>query len=312
MIERIKLYSANKQQALRYGCFSLRNDLINLRQTKSFWFLRIPVHGARGGIKLPIKPHRPFPDKSKLCESKLIKKHGKYIAMLTFEFDAPEIRKPESVLAVDFGERFPATAVLLQNGSVMKARFYGRQVRGIRRHFSWVHKRLQERGLSEVVERIGDRESRSVNDVLHKVSKEIVSLADSANACIVLGDLKGIKNSAKGKGRRFNRIVGNMPHYKLGEMIKYKADMLGIAVITTSEAYTSKLCHICGNEGKRKTQGRFVCPSCGEYNADLNGAINIGKKTERCLGYMPLRGVSCEQALNSCGSHIESPEAHIL
>ncbi|MCQ5374461.1 MAG: transposase [Candidatus Methanomethylicia archaeon] len=28
----------------------------------------------------------------------------------------------------------------------------------------------------------------------------------------------------------------------------------------------------------RKSQGLFICPHCGEYNADLNGAINIAKK----------------------------------
>jgi putative transposase len=60
-------------------------------------------------------------------------------------------------------------------------------------------------------------------------------------------------------------------------MIEYKAMLVGIPVITTSEAYTSRTCHICGCEGKRKTQGLFICPQCGEYNADLNGAINIAK-----------------------------------
>ncbi|MEM2114615.1 MAG: hypothetical protein QXS12_04095, partial [Candidatus Caldarchaeum sp.] len=30
--------------------------------------------------------------------------------------------------------------------------------------------------------------------------------------------------------------------------------------------------------GKRKTQGLFLCPYCGEYTADLNGAVNIAKK----------------------------------
>ena len=78
-------------------------------------------------------------------------------------------------------------------------------------------------------------------------------------------------------------------------MIEYKAMLKGIPVITTSEAYTSKTCHVCGCEGQRKTQGLFVCPHCGEYNADLNGAINIAKKFERNLGYMPLFGAEVNQ-----------------
>jgi hypothetical protein len=75
----VPLYSANKQQALRYYRkvkqkeypLSLRNDLINLR--KAFWFLKIPVYGVRGGIRVPVKPHREFPD-GKLCESKVVRK----------------------------------------------------------------------------------------------------------------------------------------------------------------------------------------------------------------------------------------------
>jgi IS605 OrfB family transposase len=308
LINDVKLYSANKQNAIRYNSFSLRNDLINLKKAKSFWFLKIPVYGVRGGIRIPIKPHKEFPISFKLCESKIVRRNGKYIVMLTIEFDTPKLRKCSSVLAVDLGERFTATAVLLQDRNVMKVKFYGREIRGIRRHYSWLRKRLQERGLTKVVKRIGRKENHCVSDILHKVSTDIVSLADSSNSCIVLGDLKGIRKSTKGKGKRFNRIVNNMPYHKLTKMIQYKAEMLGIPVIQINEAYTSKTCHICGEIGKRKTQGLFFCKTCGEYNADLNGVINIGK---RLTSYMLVSGAFCEQALNSVvlTKHHKSPEA---
>jgi len=304
------LYSANKQQALRYYKkvkqkkeypLSLRNNLINLRRAKVFWFLKIPVYGVRGGIKVPVKPHREFPD-GKLCESKIVRRKGRYIAMLTFEFEAPPMRECSSILAVDLGERFCATAVLWHKG-VVKAHFLGREIRGVRRHYAWLRRRLQERGLTQVVKRIGSKEKRSVNAILHRVSKRIVSLAGSADSYIVLGDLTGIrKRCRKGKtkkGKRRNRIVSNMPYYRLTKMIEYKAMLKGIPVIATSEAYTSQRCHICGCEGKRKTQGLFVCSYCGEYNADLNGAVNIAKKFERWMGYMPIHGAEVSQPLTS-------------
>jgi len=308
--EDVSLYSANKQQAKRYYKkikkreypLSLRNDLINIKKAKAFWFLKIPVYGVRGGIKVPIKPHREFP-KGKLCESKIVKRKGKYIAMLTFEFDAPPMRKCSSVLAIDLGERFPATAVLWQ-GKVVKVRFYGKEIRGIRRHYGWLRKRLQERGLTKIVKRIGSKESRLVNDILHKISRRIVNLADATNSYIVLGDLKGIRK--RNRGKRLNRIISNMPYYRLTQMIMYKAMMVGIPVITISEAHSSKTCHICGCEGVRVTRGLFKCFHCGEYNADLNGAINIAKRFERVLGYMPLTGAVCGPALNPAfeqGSH---------
>ena len=62
----VPLYSANKQQALRYYGkvkqkeypLSLRNDLINLK--KAFWFLKIPVYGVRGGSESRLSPTESF------------------------------------------------------------------------------------------------------------------------------------------------------------------------------------------------------------------------------------------------------------
>jgi|GEM_PF-6351960 transposase len=80
-------------------------------------------------------------------------------------------------------------------------------------------------------------------------------------------------------------------------MIMYKAEMKGIPVITTTEAYNSRTYHICNCGGERETQGMFLCPHRGQYNAELNCVINIGKKVERRLGYMPFHGAEVGQPL---------------
>jgi len=41
---------------------------------------------------------------------------------------------------------------------------------------------------------------------------------------------------------------------------------------------------------------KTVLKDCHE--ADLNGAINIAKKFERWMSYMPIHGAECEPALN--------------
>lgn len=94
-----------------------------------------------------------------------------------------------------------------------------------------------------------------------------------------------------------NRIVSNMPYYALTQMITYKAHGKGIPVIKVNENGTSKTCHRCGEKGRRPFQGLFICSSCGlEYNADLNGAINIGKRfSEQVLK----NGAVFDTALNS-------------
>jgi transposase len=59
---------------------------------------------------------------------------------------------------------------------------------------------------------------------------------------------------------------------------------------------SSKTCHTCNNEGRRISQGLFRCPTCGhEYNADLNGAINLFKRFD---GYMLSNGVVFDTAQN--------------
>jgi len=197
--------------------------------------------------------------------------------------------------------------VLLSNGIVSHPHFYGRKVRGLRRHYAWLRKRLGEKKALATIRKIKDTEKRKVNAILHKISRDIVDEAERENVIIVLGDLTGIRQKAKGKGKRFNRIVGGMPFYRLTQMITYKATLKGILVVTTSEAYTSRNCHVCGLEGDRKAQGLFACSRHGEYNADLNGAINIGLKFERNMGYMPLFGGMRELSRTPTALGLEKP-----
>ena len=162
-------------------------------------------------------------------------------------------------------------------------------------HARALRKRLGEGKLIPVIRRIGHKERRKVNANLNNISRQIVEDAKRAKAIIVLGDLKGIRG--RSRGRRMNRIVASMPYYKLTQMITYKAMWAGVSVAIVSEIGTSKTCHRCGEDGRRPHQGLFKCTSCGlEYNADLNGAINIAKRfSEQCLE----NGAAFDTALNS-------------
>jgi len=155
--------------------------------------------------------------------------------------------------------------------------FLGREVRSIRRHYGWLRKRLGRKKLVQVIKRIGQTEHRKVNARLHVIASTIVRQAQEVGAVIAIGDLTGIRDQPS-RGKRVNRIVNTMPFNQLTVYIKNKVAWAGIPVIEINEAYSSRECRICSNEGKRPSQGRFVCPSCGEFNADLNGAVNIGNR----------------------------------
>jgi len=289
----VKLYSVNKQQALRYYKkiksnkeypLSIRKDVIKVhkKETKlvKYW-IRIPVAGKRGGIWLPVKPHCEFPDNYEICESKVVKKKGKFFIYVVIKKEVELKSTYSSILAVDIGERVIATAVLSVNPRPL---FYGREIRGVRRHYAWLRRRLGEKKLLKKIKEIGSKERRVVDYYLHKISRELVCLAHQHNALILLGDLKGIGESAKSKGRRMRRIVSNMPYYRLTKYIEYKANWLGIKVVKIKENGTSKTCPKCGSKGKRPYQGLFICSNCGyKANADFVGAQNILKRFEEYI-----------------------------
>jgi len=65
--------------------------------------------------------------------------------------------------------------------------------------------------------------------------------------------------------------------------------LAGIKVIKIFENWTSQTCRKCNQRGTRRTQGLFVCKTCGEDNADRNASFNIAY---RALGYISKVGVT--------------------
>lgn len=257
------------------------SDMFKVTKAKSCWFIRIPVLNGKK-IWLPFKVRDDcLLDDVEFCDSLIVERAGRFFLHLVVQKEVPQNHAYSSVLGVDLGERFTATAVLLSGTCKASPKFYGRNIRGIRRKYAYMRKKLGERKLLHQIRRMKNKERRIVSDQLHRISRSIVNEAKVNNAAIVLGDLKGIRRHARGK--RFNRIVSNMPYFKLSQYIVYKANWAGVPVVTCSEAYTSKTCHLCHSEGKRLRQGIFHCRGCEhEYNADYNGAFNLAK---RFFGY---------------------------
>ena len=308
--EETELYSATEQQAERLRSklknkfkrkkeypLIIRNDCIRVKETDNklckYW-ARIPLH------KKSIYAAIAFPYKDKellfsgnIRETKLKRHKNNWYLLITIEKEVKMNHNISSVISCDLGEKHLLSTVLVEDNS-MKPEFYGDEARGIRRHHSWLRKRLQEKKLLKKVREVGRREKMAVNQICHEISKEVVRTAKENNSAILLGDLKGIRNSAKGK--TFNRIVSNMPFDKLSKFIEYKAEAEGVPVVKMREWHASKTCHLCNNEGKRISQGLFRCPTCGlEYNADLNGAINLFKRFD---GYILSNGVVFDTAQN--------------
>jgi putative transposase len=298
----VPLYSATKQQAERLlrrleGKLKLnreypmilRRDVYRAGTKLTQYWLKIPIYGVRGGINVPIKTHEPITEDMVCREAKIIRRKGEWFVYITVEKEVQE-RNLKSVLAVDLGIRWIATTV---NSNNPKPKFYGKELRQVKGHYFYLRRSLALKKAYKTIKKIGNKERRVVNDVLHKISRAIVNEALENDSMIVLGKLRGIRKN--GKGRKFNRKLNNgFPYHRLSQFIEYKAKWVGIKVIKVSEKNTSKTCHRCGSIGLR-VGSLFKCPKCGySCNADYNGATNILK---RGYGYMPYLGAGLTQPL---------------
>jgi IS605 OrfB family transposase len=125
-----------------------------------------------------------------------------------------------------------------------------------------------------------------VNDWIHKASKFIVNYCIKNKVSkIIIGYNDDWKQEVS-LGKRNNQTFTLIPFKTLIDKIKYKAEEVGIKVITTEESYTSKCSFFDGEEiskkkyylGKRFCRGLFKTLKGRIVNADVNGAYNIMKK----------------------------------
>jgi len=83
------------------------------------------------------------------------------------------------------------------------------------------------------------KRARWLNDKAHRISAEILRQAVQKGVGVIyVGKNNGWKTSSK-LGREENRRFHRMPHARLIDLLRYKAEAMGVAVIEIDESYTS-------------------------------------------------------------------------
>ncbi|WP_233493246.1 zinc ribbon domain-containing protein [Meiothermus sp. PNK-Is4] len=139
---------------------------------------------------------------------------------------------------------------------------------------------------------IARKERRQVEHLLHMVTAHFVRACVQRGAKeIAIGELTGIRGAID-YGDRLNQRLHNWSYRKVVDMIRYKAEIAGIAVRTdVDERNTSRTCHACGRvcEASRIHRGLYRCQCGWTAQADVNGALNI---YERAFQVSPIQGSS--------------------
>ncbi|MEM2587925.1 MAG: transposase [Candidatus Bathyarchaeia archaeon] len=226
----------------------------------------------------------------------MVKRNAQWYAHFVLKKTVELVDEPETVIAIDRGERNLAVAVAISKNNLekpMKGQFWrGEEIKRIRGLYSHIRKKLQEKKRLGKVKELGGRERRKVNQQLYIIANQIVEYAKQfPKPVIVMEELKGIRENFK-KSKNLNKRFHSLPFRRLQVIVEYKAKLNGINTMYLPKKLvrnTSRTCHRCGHVAQ-KVAREFRCPNCGlEYDRDLNACINIAHRVMSSMGWR-----SCE------------------
>jgi putative transposase len=261
------------------------------------WYVKIPHHEDYH-LWIPAQPNPEQRDwlealnaeDAEMGESRLFERDGTWFLHVTATRDVEdgsEVSAEERTpIGVDIGEASLVTVCHRDgDGTPTAPELWadeGKTVRRLRKTYFTATQRLQERESERIAESFGDDLWDQIDDVFHRVTREVVAYAESVeNPVLVLEDLTYIRESMD-YGAYMNRRLHGWGFAKLHGQIRYKAVEKGIPIETVNPRNTSKECHACGEVGYRSRQATFTCTNdacwMGEYQADVNGAVNIADR----------------------------------
>ena len=250
---------------------SMRLDIRTYSRSKEKTKINIITTEGRKWFEIALYPKlQELFDKYDYCDPLIFVRDGKLMIALTFDNEPKEI-KPSLALGVDLGIRRTAACsdgrLIIDkkfNKEKRKLRYIKRQLRSVGTKSSRKHLR-----------KLKHKERNKNKNQTHLVANEI--LKTQANV-IVLENLKGIK--AKKHKYQNKNAISQVPLFFLRTILTYKAKNMGKHVCLVSPAYTSQIDNVSGiREGERKGC-RFYAKGGLVYDADLNAAINIARRSK--------------------------------
>jgi IS605 OrfB family transposase len=203
---------------------------------------------------------------------------------------------PEAIASIDLGLNNLVALTSNQPGFV-PVLINGRPLKSINQFYNKRKAQLQSqlkgnRQTSPRIQRLTRCRHQKVDNYLHSSRQIINLLASQKIGTLVIGKNAQWKNEIN-LGKKTNQNFVSIPHARLIEMLKYKAELMGIKVMEQEESYTSKSnflnldpIPVYGNigtqditfSGSRIKRGLYKTSSGRLINADVNGSYNILRK----------------------------------
>ncbi|MEO9310108.1 MAG: transposase, partial [Nitrososphaera sp.] len=190
--------------------------------------------------------------------------------------------KPESIMEIDRNLRnitisTPHQTITYRTNKILSIKENSHFVRA---SFRRNDRRIKNRFFAK----IRARQTRRINQYLHKITKDIVERAKETKSALVLEDIKGIRKSYRkgnGQGNNFRRKLNSVSFYEFQKQIQYKAAWESIPVSFIAPKRTSQLCPVCGGtlQEDRPYRRKLWCSNCMRFmDRDAVASMNITYK----------------------------------
>ena len=248
-------------------------------------------------IKIP-----PILADKKIKEIRIIPKANARFFEIQYTYEAEYIQRnlnTSNALALDLGINNLVTAVSSKGETFI---IDGRRLKSINQWFNKENARLQSikdkqhfgKKTTNRQKTIARNRNNKVNDYMSKAARKVIDYCIKNDiGTLVVGYNETFQREAN-IGRVSNQSFVSIPYGKLREKLEYLCELNGITYVKQEESYTSKASFWDKDDipvynednpksyvfsGKRVHRGLYKCSDGRTLNADVNGALNILRKS---------------------------------
>ena len=274
----------------KYNLVEYNNQVISKKKLKLGY---IGTDKMKQGIKIANR-HKDLDCK---CFRIYNNKNDKFVCELIYEKEIEEVEKNNKVASIDIGLENLFTIAFNYNKKGISIK--GSRLKAINQYFNKVKSKLQSLLPSK------QYVSKAINQLLYKrteqlrnyigyyTNKLIEILKEEKISKLVIGYNKEWKQEIN-IGSKNNQNFVSIPFRKILDILKYKLEDNGIEYKEQEESYTSKASYLDNDDipiykekddtnyifsGRRIKRGIYKSKQGKIINADLNGALNILKKS---------------------------------
>jgi putative transposase len=225
----------------------------------------------------------------KIDEVRIIPQACCYIIEIVYTVENTELNNQEGIASIDLGLN-NLMAVTTNQSGIKPLLINGKPLKSINQFYNKRKAKTQSINATTQIKSLTHKRNCRVENYLHTASRRVIQWCQKYQiGTLIIGKNEGWKDNIN-IGKSNNQQFTCVPHARLISMLTYKAQLAGIKVILTEEAYTSKASALDNDllpkygkkapefSGKRVKRGLYRTSKDYLINADINGSLNIGRK----------------------------------